>query len=144
MLGCLESSYILSEASRPSKGFAPEQTRRVVRLLACPPLFHPSSGPSNPPLNDLFPLSLALLSFQLSPPRTGLTYLSVLFVLAYFAAPKENETLGYLLSPTALCFSLTRSPMILIRNLMANSIPLTTIPFAFAFVMCTTLFLHTG
>ena len=34
-----------SEASRPSKGFAPEQTRIVVCLLACLPLIHPSIHP---------------------------------------------------------------------------------------------------
>lgn len=64
-----------SEASRPSRGFAPEQTRIVVSLSV------PSSHSSfNPPMNDLFYLFLALSSFQFLLRRKRLTSLPILFV----------------------------------------------------------------
>lgn len=40
---CLVSLSIMPEASSPSRGFAPEQVRRIVHLLACLPLLRPFS-----------------------------------------------------------------------------------------------------
>ena len=67
-------------------------------------------------MNDLVHFSPALFSFQPLLRRTRLTILTILFVSPAVPLLKKNETLGHLFAATALCFSLTGSPLIRIRN----------------------------
>ena len=84
------------------KGLAPEQTRGVVRLLACLPFssFHPSVSCNfeSTPMKHLFPLPSSLYSshyllFSFPAPKPPDLSATTLF-LVYCATPGENGTLA--------------------------------------------------